>query len=41
MSDKEIKEVDKELVSRVLTEIKDFLILHYTEAETSEIVESN
>jgi len=41
MSEKEIKEIDKELVSKVLTEIKDFLNLHYSDAETSEIIESN
>ncbi len=41
MSEKEIKEIDKEVVSKVLNDIKDFLNLHYTEAQTSELVESN
>ena len=41
MSEKDIKEIDKEVVSRVLNEIKDFLTLHYSESETSELVESN
>ena len=41
MSEKEIKEIDKEVVSKVLNDIKDFLSLHYTDAETSELVESN
>jgi hypothetical protein len=41
MSEKEIKEIDKEVVSRVLSDSKDFLTLHYSEAETSELVESN
>lgn len=41
MSEKEIKEIDKELVSRVLNDLKDFLNLHYSDAETSELIESN
>jgi len=41
MSEKEIKEIDKEVVSRVLGDMKEFLSLHYSEAETSELVESN
>ena len=31
MSEKEIKEIDKEVVSKVLGDMKDFLSLHYTE----------
>jgi hypothetical protein len=41
MSEKEIKEVDKELVSKVLGDIKDFLNLHYSDIQTSEFIESN
>ena len=41
MSEKEIKEIDKEVVSRVLSEMKDFLSLHYSETETFEMVERN
>ena len=40
MSEKDIKEIDKEVVSKVLTEIKDFLNLHYSEQETSQLIES-
>lgn len=31
MSEKEIKEIDKEVVSKVLGDMKDFLTLHYSE----------
>ena len=41
MSEKELKEIDKEVVSKVLNELKDFLTLHLSEAETSELIESN
>mmetsp|Transcript_9589 Transcript_9589/g.9220 ORF Transcript_9589/g.9220 Transcript_9589/m.9220 type:complete len:103 (+) Transcript_9589:1134-1442(+) len=41
MSEKEIKEIDKEVVQKVLADMKDFLTLHFSEQETSEVVESN
>lgn len=41
MSEKEVKEIDKEVVGRVLNDMKDFLNLHYSEEETAEMVESN
>ena len=41
MSEKELKEIDKESVGRVLTEMKDFMTLALSEAETAEIIETN
>lgn len=41
MSEKELKEVDKEVMGRLLNEIKDFLTLHYSDIETAELIESN
>jgi hypothetical protein len=41
MSEKELKEIDKESVGRVLNDIKDFLTLHLTENETSELIENH
>lgn len=41
MSEKELKEIDKESVGRVLNDLKDFMTLALTEVETAEIIESN
>jgi hypothetical protein len=41
MSEKELKEIDKECVSRVLHDLKDFMQLTFTEAETAELIERN
>jgi len=41
MTEKELKEIDKEIIGRVLNELKDFLTLYLTEEETAEIVETN
>jgi len=40
MNEKELKELDKEAVGRVLIEIKDFLLLSLTEKDTAELLES-
>src|SRR5260221_388375 len=41
MSEKELKELDKEVVGRLLNEVKDFLSLSFSEIETAELIESN
>jgi hypothetical protein len=41
MSEKELKEIDKESVTRVLNELKDFFTLSMTEVETAEMIEMN
>lgn len=41
MSEKELKEIDKETVGRVLYDMKDFLSLAMNEKETAEIIEQN
>lgn len=41
MSEKELKEIDKEVVGKVLGDLKDFLTLHLSESETSELIESH
>ena len=41
MTEKELKEIDKESVSRVLKELKDFLTLSMNEMETAEFIEIN
>ena len=41
MSEKELKELDKEVVGRLLNEVKDFLLLSYSDIETAELIESN
>ena len=40
MSEKELKEVDKEIIGRLLIEIKDFLLLSFSEVETAQMIES-
>ena len=39
MSEKELKEIDKESVGRLLVDLKDFLTLAITESETLEFIE--
>lgn len=39
MSEKELKEVDKDVVGRVLMDLKDFLSLAMSEQETYQLVE--
>jgi ubiquitin carboxyl-terminal hydrolase 9/24 len=41
MSEKELKEIDKESIGRVLTDLKEFFTLSMSEVEMSELVESN
>lgn len=41
MTEKELKEIDKESVGRVLNDLKDFFALSMNEIETAELVESN
>ena len=41
MTEKELKEIDKESISRVLTELKDFLTLSMNDIETAELIELN
>lgn len=41
MTEKELKEIDKESISRVLTELKDFLTLSMNDLETAELIEIN
>jgi len=41
MTEKELKEIDKEIIGRVLSELKEFLILFLNEEETAEIIETN
>lgn len=41
MSEKELKEIDKESISRVLKELKDFLTLSMNELETAQFIELN
>lgn len=41
MSEKELKEIDKEIVGRVLNELKDFFTLSMNDQETAELIESN
>ena len=40
MSDKELKEIDKESVGRLLVDLKDFLSLSMSDQETAELIES-
>mmetsp|Transcript_49154 Transcript_49154/g.36209 ORF Transcript_49154/g.36209 Transcript_49154/m.36209 type:complete len:127 (+) Transcript_49154:2-382(+) len=41
MTEKEIKEIDKEVVQKVLSDMKDFFSLYFSEQDTAEMVESN
>ncbi len=41
MTEKELKEIDKESISRVLKELKDFLTLSMNELETAQFIEIN
>ena len=41
MTEKELKEIDKESVSRILTDLKDFFTLSMTDIETAELIEKN
>jgi hypothetical protein len=41
MTEKEVKEIDKESVGRMLLDLKDFLNLVLSDVETAEIIESN
>ncbi len=41
MTEKELKEIDKESISRVLKELKDFLTLSMNELETAQFIELN
>ncbi len=41
ISEKELKEIDKESVARLLNDLKDFLSIGLTDVETAEIVEQN
>jgi hypothetical protein len=41
LSDKEVKEIDKEIVGRVLIELKDIFTLSYTDIQAAEIIESS
>lgn len=41
MSEKELKEIDKESVGRVLNDLKDFMLLTFTDIETAELIERN
>ncbi|CDW78729.1 UNKNOWN [Stylonychia lemnae] len=41
ISEKELKEIDKEIIGRVLNDLKEFLTLFLNEEETAEIVETN
>lgn len=41
MTEKELKEIDKESISRVLKELKDFLTLSMNEMETAQFIELN
>ena len=40
MSEKELKEIDKEIVGSVLNEFKDFFTLAMNETDTAELIES-
>jgi hypothetical protein len=40
MSEKELKELDKEAIGRLLNDIKDFLLLSLSEIESAELIES-
>ena len=40
MNEKELKEIDKESVGRVLLDLKDFFTLSMNENETAELLES-
>jgi ubiquitin carboxyl-terminal hydrolase 9/24 len=41
MTEKELKEIDKESVTKVLTDLKEFFTLSMTEAETAQLIEIN
>lgn len=41
LSEKELKEIDKESVTRVLNDLKDFFTISMSENETAELVEKN
>ena len=41
MTDKDIKEIDKEIVGRVLTDLKDILTLSMPDIKAAEIIESS
>jgi hypothetical protein len=41
MTEKELKEIDKESISRVLKELKDFLTLSMNDMETAQFIELN
>ena len=41
MTEKELKEIDKESISRVLKELKDFLTLSMNDMETEQFIELN
>lgn len=40
MTDKELKEIDKESAGRLITDLKDFLTLSMNDIETAELVET-
>lgn len=39
MTDKEVKDINKDLISRTLTQIHHFLLLHYEEKDANKLVE--
>jgi ubiquitin carboxyl-terminal hydrolase 9/24 len=41
MTEKELKEIDKESVSRVLKDLKDFFLLSMDDVETAKFIELN
>jgi ubiquitin carboxyl-terminal hydrolase 9/24 len=41
MTEKELKEIDKESVTKVLYELRDFFTLSMSEPETAELIEMN
>lgn len=41
MTEKELKEIDKESVTKVLNELRDFFTLSMSEPETAELIEMN
>lgn len=41
MTEKELKEIDKEVVGKVLSDLKEFLTLYLSDDETSELIESH
>lgn len=41
ITEKELKEIDKDSISRVLSEMKDFFTLSFTDLQTAEMIEMN